>query len=335
MKLRLIIALLVALCAVPVVARADEPIQLKFADPGRPGDWVYNGIEAWISNVEKGSGGLVEIKIYAGGTIANFRTVYDRLLNGVTDAAFGTFGGVEDQFRKTSVAGLPFLTDRSSSAGMGMWSLYAGGIVADEFTKVKPIAFFGFGSSGLHLVQAIKSVDDLKGLKILVNGRSAGKIVALLGATPISSTPAELYEGLNRGLAQGIEFTFTGLVAFKISDLAKFHLDVPFGTTGGYFAFNKASYERLPEKARQAIDRASGEPATKDMGKRADDEDDRTRALVLAGNGQVLGKLPPAEIERIRKLLAPYTEEWVKETPNGPAVLAAYRAAIGKIEGRK
>jgi TRAP-type C4-dicarboxylate transport system substrate-binding protein len=335
MKRSLGLAMFAALCAIPLAGRAAEPIQLKFADPGRPDDWVYQGIQHWISEVEKGSGGLVAIKIYAGGSIATFRNVYDRLLNGVADAAFGTFGGIADQYPKTSVSGLPFISDRSSSVGMAMWRLYADGLISDEFTKVKPIAMFGFGSAGLHFVKPIKSVDELKGLKILVNGRSAGKLVDLLGATPLSSNPAELYEGLNRGLAQGIEFTFTGLVAFKLAELAKHHLDVPMGTTGGYFLMNNESYRRLPEKARRAVDMASGEPATRDMGKRADVEDDRTRALVLAGKGQVLEKLPAAEVERVRKLLAPYTEEWVKETLNGAAVLAAYRAAIDKFESRK
>jgi TRAP-type C4-dicarboxylate transport system substrate-binding protein len=313
-------------------ARAAERIQLKFADPGRPGDWVYKGIEHLTTAIEKGSGGQVEIKIYAGGSIANFRNVYDRLLNGVVDGAFGTFGGIEDQYRKTSVSGLPFVADLSSEAGLAMWRLYASGMTADEYTKVKPLAMFGFGVAGLHLAEPIEHIDDLKGLKILVNGRSAGKIAAALGATPITSSPAELYQGLSRGLAQGIEFTFTGLVAFKIYPLTKYHLDAPFGTTGGYFFFNKQSYERLPQTVRQAIDRAGGEPATKDMGKRADDEDDRTRNLVLGTTGHKFIKLPPAEVAKMKKMVAVYTEEWVKSTPNGAAVLAAYTAAVEKIK---
>ncbi len=319
----------------PPPARAAEPIQMKFADPGRPGDWVYKGIEHWVAEVEKATGGMVKFQIFAGGSIANFRNVYDRLLNGVVDGAFGAFGGIEDQYRKTSVAGLPFTADRSSTAGLAMWRLYASGVTADEYTKVKPIQMMGFGVAGIHLTDPIEHIDGLKGLKIMVNGRSTAKIVAALGATPITSNPAELYQGLSRGLAQGIEFTYTGLAAFKVYPLTKYHIDAPFGTTGGYFFLNKASYDRLPEKARHGIDMVSGEPATKDMGKRADDEDDRTRALVLGTNGHKQIKLSPAEVAQMKKMVSAYTDEWVKSTPDGAKVLAAYMAEVEKIEGKK
>ena len=323
---------IVAGAAAAPAARAAGPIVLKFADPGRPGDWVYKGMEHLTKAIEQGSGGAVEIKIFAGGSIANFRNVYDRLLNGVADGAFGTFGGIEDEYPKTSVAGLPFTADLSSEAGLAMWRLYSSGVTTDEYKKMKPLAMFGFGVSGLHLTQPIEHIEDLKGLKILVNGRSAGKIVAALGATPISSTPAELYQGLARGLAQGIEFTYTGLVAFKVYPLVKYHLDAPFGTTGGFFAMNNNSYARLPQKVREAIDKAGGEAATKDMGKRADDEDDRTKALVLKDSGNKIIKLAPAEEAKMEKLVAAYTEEWVKSVPNGAAVLAAYRTEVAKIK---
>ncbi len=325
------LAAAVAAAAPGPAAHAAPPIQLKFADPGRPNDWVYNGMEHLAKAIEAGSDGAVEIKIFAGGSIANFRNVYDRLLNGVVDGAFGTFGGIEDEYPKTSVSGLPFIADVSSEAGLAMWRLYASGVTADEYKKMKPLAMFGFGVSGIHLTQPIEHIEELKGLKILVNGRSAGKIVAALGATPISSSPAELYQGLARGLAQGIEFTYTGLVAFKVYPLAKYHLDAPFGTTGGYFAMNNASYARLPEKVRHAIDKAGGEPATRDMGKRADDEDDRTKTLVLKSAGHKVIKLAPVEQAKMEKLVAAYTAEWVKNVPNGAAVLAAFKQEVAKV----
>ena len=38
MKRSVSLAVLAALCAIPLAGHAAEPIQLKFADPGRPGD---------------------------------------------------------------------------------------------------------------------------------------------------------------------------------------------------------------------------------------------------------------------------------------------------------
>ena len=335
MTLRLALALVVALGATSFAARAAEPIQLKFATIGGPGNLWYKGVETWSANVQKDSGGLLEIQVYPGGTIADFRTVYDRLLNGVADIAFGNFSVIADQYPKTQVTTLPFMPGGSTASSLATWKIYTRGVIADEFARQKPLALFTFGPTSLHFVRSIKSVDELKGVKILTTSRTAGKIVDLLGATPISSTSGELYQSLSRGVAEGVASTTSGVEVFKIDGIVKHHIEESLGQGLGYFFFNKASYERLPEKARQAVDRESGEPASERMGKIADDEDKRVRAKFTAGNGQVIEKVSPAEIERMRKLAEPLIQEWVKETPNGAAVLAAYRAALQEVGATK
>lgn len=311
---------------------ADEPILLKFANPATPTDWVSTkGINPWAKRIEGASGGLVEIRNYAGGSIANYRTVYDRILNDVAEFGFGTFGALEDQFPRTTVAGLPFLADTSAEAGLALWRLYANGVTAEEYANVKPIAMFGFGVSGLHMTKPVTKLDELKGMKIFANGRSVGRMVTLIGAVPITSNSAELYQGLSRGLAEGMSFTWSGIEAFKLGELAKHHLDFPFGKTGGYFFMNKQAFAKLPEKAQQAVDRYSGEGFTKIMGKAADDQDDADRVKVLAEPGQTSRALPAADLERLKQILAPSTEEWVAATPDGAKVLAAYRAEVVRM----
>jgi hypothetical protein len=47
--------------------------------------------------------------------------------------------------------------------------------------------------------------------------------------------------------------------------------------------------------------------------------------------GQTVYKLSPEENARWEKALAPVTDEWVKATPNGPAILAAFRKEIANV----
>jgi hypothetical protein len=51
--------------------------------------------------------------------------------------------------------------------------------------------------------------------------------------------------------------------------------------------------------------------------------------------GQTVTRLDPAEAERWSKLLAPVAEDWVKQTPNGAAIFAAYREELAKNRGAK
>jgi TRAP-type C4-dicarboxylate transport system substrate-binding protein len=94
---------------------------------------------------------------------------------------------------------------------------------------------------------------------------------------------------------------------------------------------NKETYARLPEAARKAFDAASGEKFTRALGVAADRMQAEGRANVEKMAGHVVTTLDAAEAESWRRILAPMMEEWLKETPDGPKVLAAYRDAIAKI----
>jgi hypothetical protein len=67
------------------------------------------------------------------------------------------------------------------------------------------------------------------------------------------------------------------------------------------------------------------------MGAYATQEEEESIAKVLAEPGQNRYRLPPAEEERWRALVKPITDEWLKSTPGGEKVLAAYREELGRI----
>jgi TRAP-type C4-dicarboxylate transport system substrate-binding protein len=332
MKLRCLAVAVTALAICAPAARAADPIVLKLANPATPTDWLSTkGIEPWAKRVSDATGGQVEIKNFAGGSIANFRNVYDRILNGVAEFGFGTFGTIADQFPKTVVAGLPFLAVNSVESGLAQWRLYNSGVTADEFAAVKPIAMFGFGVSGLHFTKPVTKLDDLKGMKILVNARTQGQVLTLVGAVPLTSNSGEIYQSLSRGLAEGTVFSWSGIEAFKLGELVKYHLAVPFGGGGGYIFMNKDAFAKLPANAQAAIDRFSGEPLIRIIGAAADEQDAADRAKLLAQPGQVANELSPQDFERMKRAVEPMMQEWTAATPDGARVLAAYRAEIERV----
>jgi TRAP-type C4-dicarboxylate transport system substrate-binding protein len=325
-------ALAIALMVAPLTAGAQEPLQLKFGFPSPPTSWTNTkGATPWIKQVEGDAGGAVEIKLYPGGSIATFRTVYDRLLNGVIDVCFGTFGEVGDQYPRTTVWSLPFEAERSSLAGLAVWRLFEQGLISQEYGKVKPLAMFGFGTSGIHATQPVTKVEDMQGLKIISLSRASGEGVTLSGGAPVTMTPAEIYQSLQRGLAVGVSFTWPGVDTFKIGEVTKHHVDVPFGMGGGYYFMNKEMYAKLPDKVRAAVDRHSGRPLAQMMAKAVDEEDEGSIQRVMAMPGQVHHKMDAATQARWKERLKSMTDEWVKNTPDGARILAAYRAELAKI----
>jgi TRAP-type C4-dicarboxylate transport system substrate-binding protein len=319
------------LSAAPVFAQS-EPIQLKWAYPSPPTSWTNTkGIAPWSKAVEADAGGTIEFKLYPGGSIGTFRTVYDRLMNGVADVAFGTFGEITGQYQKTTVSQVPSDVQRSSEVGIALWRLYDKGIISDEYGQVKPLALFSFGLPVLHSVKPLNRIEELRGTKVIATSRTVGQSYTLLGAAPITLTPAELYSALQRGLAAGASNSWPGGVVFKLDEVTKHHLDMPFGLGGGYFFMNKDAYAKLPDKARAAIDRHAGEGFSRMVGLASDEEDTEARAKIMANPGHFHDKLSPEEAARWKQLLTPIAEEWVAATPDGAKVLAAYRAELAAM----
>jgi TRAP-type C4-dicarboxylate transport system substrate-binding protein len=318
--------------ALASTAASAEPIMLKWGFPAPPTSWVNTkGIATFTKAAVPASDGTMDIKVFPGGSVASFANVYDRLLNGVIEIAFGTYGEVGDIFPRTMVSSLPFEAQNTAESGVALWRLYSKGVIADEYKTVKPLAFFAFGMGVLHSTKPIAKLDDLKGMKVITTSKSTSDSVNLLGGVPVTMTPSEIYQALQRGVATAGQVSWAGSVVFKIFEVTKYHTDVRFGLPGGYFFMNKDVFAKLPEQAKGAIDTYAGELLSKQMGQFATEEEEQSIAKVLAQPGQQRLKLSAAQEEEWRKRTSPITAEWLKATPGGEKVLAAYREELGKI----
>ena len=331
----LVIAATTAVVA-PLAAEAADPVLLRFAYPGPPnGRGTVWGFTPWVNEVAAASGNAVEIKIFPGTALGDYRNVYDRTINAVIDIAYGVFGPISSDFPKTMVNSLPFEATNVNEGSLAMWRLYEKGLISDEFSRVKLIGLWDFSDSGFHTRKLIKTAADLRGLKLSVGTRVLGEIVEKLGGTPIQLQPTDYYQANQRGTIDGSTTSWPAVFPFKLQEVTHFHLDAPLGPAPAYVVMNKASFAKLPDSGRAAIDKLSGEHFTRRMADVAQRMEDEGRNEVVAMAGQTVSVLDPAEAARWKQLLAPITEQWVRETPNGAAVLAAYRTEIAAIRTGK
>jgi len=98
---------------------------------------------------------------------------------------------------------------------------------------------------------------------------------------------------------------------------------------------NKAAFTRLPQKAKQAIDRYSGEAFSERLGKAADAAALAESKLAAGMPGQTVTGVPQNEVDEWKARIKSVVDEWEKATPNGPKVLAAFREEVKKIRSGK
>jgi len=326
----------VAAAAAAVPSFAAEPVQLKFGFPAPAASFVNTrGMTPWIQEVEKASEGTLQIKLFPGPTLGDFRNIYDRTLKGVVDIAFGIFGPLAGQFRQTAVASLPFEANSSTEAALGLWRLHQNGTISKEFDKVKVLALFAFPSAHVHTKTPVKSLDDLVGLKFSVSSRELGQIVVKLGGAPVSMPPPAVYQSIARGLVDGAIIPWTAVRTFKLLEVTNYHVEAPLGVSPAYVLMNKAAYARLPQKAKQAIDQFSGEPFSARLGKAADGAARAQSQQASTMSGQTVTGIPENEIEEWKSRIKSVVDTWASNTPNGAAVLAAFREEIRRIRSGK
>ena len=315
--------------AAPRVSRAGEPVTLKFGFPAPASSYVNTeGMTPWIHEVEKAAGGTLKIKLFAGTTLGTVRNMYDRTLADVAQISFGIFGPYAGQFPRTQVADLPFLSSGSRVSSVALWRIYAHGVLAPEYNKIRVLALFNFPSAVLNTNKPVKTLADIKGMKLVVSSRTAGQVVAALGGSPVTLTPPETYQGLSRGLAEGSVISWTAVKTFRLDEVTKYHVEAPLGEAPAFVFMNKTAYASLPAKAKAAIDKYSGEAFSDKLGANNEAAAEGEAQKVAKEPGHTVSKLSPAQYKVWEAQIQGVINAWVKHAPNGAKVLAAYRQAI-------
>jgi TRAP-type transport system periplasmic protein len=328
-------ALAAVAVAAPTSAGAAETT-LKFAMPGAPNDLHYQQVLIpWAKKVEQDSKGTIKIQFFVGPRLANFHNLLDRILNGVVDIGFGLLGPTGHPFPRTDVAQLPFISGDPAEVAPALWTLYANGMIAEEYKRWKVLALFAFPGNQIHATVPLSGMSDLKGRKFAATAKILAESLTKLGGVPVSMAPPDQYQAINNGVLQGNLMPWTGVDDFKIYEVAKHHLETNLGVSTTYIFMSKASYDKLPPAAKKAIDENSGLGFSRALGNNTSAHGIATAKRIGALPGQTVKALSAEQKARWAKLLQPVTDKWVKDTPNGAAILAAYKAAIEKYKNNK
>jgi TRAP-type C4-dicarboxylate transport system substrate-binding protein len=286
--------------------------------------------QPWIARVDADGESVVKVQPFF--NIANFGNVYDRVVNAVADIGYTGMGAAGGKFPMSNVVQLPSDVSSSEIGAGAFWKLYQDGLIASEFSDVRPLAFFTFPNNMLSSPRPIATLAGVKGLRVAVLSKGGGDIVERLGGAPISTIPSGFYEVLQRRTVDAAVIGWNGLMTFKLTEVSTNHIDFGLDSGGAAVLMNKSAYAKLPEKAKQAIDKNSGFATSQAMGAAWDKLYADAQEAVRKLPGQVIVSLKQEDKDRfMRDVAGPLTEEWAKTTQNGGAVLSAYRAEVARL----
>jgi len=324
------LAVCCAMFAVP--ATAQETLIFATASPpqGPISTVIFDG---WAERINADGEGIVEIDVRHGFTMANPGNFYDRVKDGVVPITWGIMTMIGGRFPLTSVVELPYLTDDAETASVAFWRLYAEGHLDTEYHDIVPLFLTAFPQSGVHLSAPTASLDDLGGARVIAGSQTNAGVLQALGAVPQSINPADGYEAIQRGTADGRLIPWTAFPPFRMEEITSYHIEAPIGTAIGMVFINREIWEELSDEVREVIMRHSGEDQTRLLGQFFDQQNAGIRAGIEAGGGHQIVSPSADQSAAWEARLAPVTASWAERTEGGDAVLERFTALLAETAG--
>jgi TRAP-type mannitol/chloroaromatic compound transport system substrate-binding protein len=251
--------------AVPALAQALPALNWRLASSfPKTLDTIFGAADVFSRRVAQLTDGRFQIRAFAGGEIVPGLQVMDAVQAGTVEmghtASYYYYG--KDAAFAFDCA-VPFgLTSRQQTA----WYEQGGGreLMREFFRGYGVVNFLG-GNTGTQMGgwyrKPVKSVDDIKGMKIRIGGM-AGRVMERMGAVPQQIAGADVYPALEKGTIDAAEwvgpYDDEKLGLYKVAP----HYYAPGWWEAGpqlsLFVGIKA-WEKLPKQYQSAIEVASYE----------------------------------------------------------------------------
>ena len=132
-------------------------------------------------------------------------------------------------------------------------------VISSEYDDTHLLFMMGTGPGGMHTVdQAIRTPDDLKGLRMRRPSAIAGDIIGSAGGTPVGLPATDIYTSLQRGVLDGVSLPWDATGSFRLLELTNTHTNIPFYSSAIMVTMNKDKYDSLPDDLKKVIDDNSG-----------------------------------------------------------------------------
>lgn len=307
------VCVIVMLCMLAVFLPAqaqDNVIKLKYASWMPPVHKTSFSTEQFCKEIEKRTNGRVKISYFPGGVLVPAPQSYEAAVRGVVDISWCVPTMTTGRFPLSEVMELP-LGYKSGVQATALANAFYKKFKPKEYDDTKVLYLFGAGVGSFMTTKPVTSLEGLKGLRMRAGGSQA-KIASALDTTPVSVPIPDIYEALQRGVADGTLFYPEGLKGFKLGDHIKGLIEIPtISWTGlGVIVMNKKKWNSLPPDIQKIIDQVSEEEMVK-LG-RVWDEMAQDGIEYASAKGMKIYKLSPEDTKIAEKKVKPLLDEFVK-----------------------
>ncbi|MEL3892388.1 TRAP transporter substrate-binding protein [Ferrovibrio sp. MS7] len=294
----------------------------------------------WAKKLEAESGGRLKVDIFPAMQLGGAPPqLFDQARDGVADLVWTLPGNTPGRFPGVEVFELPFVAAKRGIANAQATQEFYETYLREEFKEVHPIVVWSHDGGLIHASKPVKTMEDLKGMKLRSPTRFAGEALKALGATGIPMPIPQLPEALAQKVLDGCVIPWEVVPAVKVHELVKNHIEIPGSptlyTATFILAMNKAKYASLPADLKQILDANSGQALAKLAGEMWDNEGVAVADMVRKRSNSITA-ISADEAARWRKATQPVIDDWIKAMKDkgvdGGKMLEHARALVAKYD---
>ena len=297
-------------------------------------------LKTWCDNIERDSKGRLNCEIYPSMQLGGSPPqLFDQAKDGIADVVWTVAGYSRGRFPKLEVFELPFMMTNAGATSRAAWD-YSQKYAQEEFKDVKLLAVHVHGPGNIFTREKpIKTLADFKGMKLRAPTRLTGKMLAMLGATPVGMPVPAVTEALSKGVIDGCIIPYEVAPSLKVQELTKFTAEPDRNfkalyTTVFIVPMNKKRYDSLPKDLQAVIDKNSGREFSGFLGSTQEGNDVPGEKIFRSTPSMTINKISGAELANWERSLDTLDASWViemnKQGFNGQELIGAARELIAK-----
>jgi tripartite ATP-independent transporter DctP family solute receptor len=259
MKRILWLVLVSVLLLTAAVGFAQKSITLRLGET-HPADYpTTKGDYEFARLVKERSGGRITVEIYHSKQLGEEKAVIEQVQLGAIDFTRVSVSVMASFVRDLDALQLPYLYRDADH----MWKVLRGPIGAELFWKLEASNFVGLcwydgGSRNFYTKKPVKTVTDLKGMKIRV--QQSPLMVGMVEGLGAVATPldyGQVYSALQTGVVDGAENNWPSYLTTSHFEVAPYFITDEHTRVPEIMVASKRVFDRLPKADQELLKKAA------------------------------------------------------------------------------
>lgn len=263
--------------------------------------------------VKEKTNGRINIQVYYNAQLGDEKSGVEQVQYGGLDFTRASLSVLAEFDKELNVLSLPYLFSSSDQ----MWKVLDGPI-GQKFlngisgSKMVGLSWFDAGARNFYTVKPVKTMADLKGLKIRVQESGLMMdMVKALGASPTPMDYGEVYSALQNGVVDGAENNWPSYESTKHYEVAKYLLEDGHSRLPEMQLCSQKTWDKLSDSDKKIIQECATESSKVERQLWAESEKEAQAKVKAAG--ATVTELSPDELKKFQDAMKPLYTKYAKD----------------------